>query len=163
MALFRRKKDSVLPEVDQYYQAERRDRTGLAWMLALLSIALVAGVIVAIFLAGRWAYNEITSDDEPSEVATTQTEDAPSFDGSSTEEPSSNEEGQGDQEVPAPAPASTPAPAPQKPNPQPTTPQTGDNGSLPRTGPADVVVVFGVVSTTAAAAHYAVQRRKQNS
>lgn len=171
MALFKRKaKDSVLPEVDQYYQAEKRDRSGLAWLLALVSIAVVALVIVLLFLGGRWIYRQITDDNEPEVVNVgDDANDAPSFDGTDTND-DNQDNTTGDEPAPAPT---TPAPsnentnegtvnAPAQTTTPSTTPRTGDDSSdeLPNTGPGGMIGIFAGVTTLAGGIHYTVQRRK---
>jgi cytoskeletal protein RodZ len=159
MALFNRNKDTkALPEVEQYYQAERRDRTGLAWLLALVSMIIVAGLLVGIFMAGRWAYDQLANNDD--EVAITETsEEAPSFDGAPTDNsaestPAETPSAGTDEEVkPNPAvtaPTTTPAPT--------QTPRTGSD-ELPRTGAGSIAMIFTGVTLAAGSAHYAVQRR----
>lgn len=166
MALFGRKKqDTVLPEVDQYYEGERRDRAGLAWLLALVSVAIVALVIIGAFLGGRWLYRQVADKDSGSEVATTDTTDnVPSFDGAGedvsdnndTEETPASDDDQEEGRVDAPARTDTPN------QPIARTPSTGGSeaSDLPSTGPGDVVAIFMVVSATAGATHYAVTRKK---
>lgn len=165
MALFRRNKDSVLPEVDKYYEAEKRDRTGVAWLLALVSVAVVALIIVGLFLGGRWAYNKIAKNNDAEEVAQVDENGAPSFD--------NGEAPTGDTPAPADGTGEAPAPAPNGDESQgtvnapartetPSTPVTGDSGELPSTGPADTALIFATVSTAAGAAHYAVTKRKLN-
>ncbi len=63
MALFRQNKTqrTVLPEeVNDYYKAQKRERTGVALMLGLA--ALIATLIVgfALFFGGRWVYQKIS-------------------------------------------------------------------------------------------------------
>ncbi len=59
MALFKRKSDqSVLPEIERYYDAEKRERAGLAWLLALASIACVALLLIGLFYSGHWLYRK---------------------------------------------------------------------------------------------------------
>ncbi|MBA2278831.1 hypothetical protein H0V99_00090 [Candidatus Saccharibacteria bacterium] len=164
MAWFRRKNvdPSVLPEVDKYYTAERRERTGLAWLLALVSIAVVAAIIIALFLAGRFIYSRIV--DKPDDVATTQgvsDPQAPSFDGNPSDNSSSEPESSQNGSTPAITENNNDAEVnPASPGTSPATPVTGDD-SLPSTGPSSLVAVFASVSTVAAGAHYAVTRRKQ--
>lgn len=165
MALFGRKKqDAVLPEVDKYYEGERRDRAGLAWLLALVSVAIVALVLVGAFLAGRWVYRQIASDDA-AEVAVTDTADnVPSFDGAGedtsgdndTEETPADDDEQEEGRVDAPARTDTPS------QPAARTPSTGGSEvDLPSTGPGDVFAIFTVVSATAGATHYAISRQRE--
>lgn len=181
MALFKRnKKESILPEVDKYYEGERRDRTGLAWVLALVSVVVVALFIVALFLSGRWVYREIFGDDqEVAVVEETGQQEAPSFDGGSTEEGSeqNNTESNSDQNQPqannegsSPAPENTNTPSTQEEGnvdapartetPSTTTPTTGDD-PLPSTGPANMIGMFVGVSAIAGGIHYVVSRRRQ--
>ncbi|MCA9330392.1 hypothetical protein KDA11_07095 [Candidatus Saccharibacteria bacterium] len=63
MALFKRNptQRAVLPEeVNDYYKAQRRERTGVALMLGLVAlvVTLIAGF--ALFLGGRWAYQKLS-------------------------------------------------------------------------------------------------------
>ncbi len=168
MALFRRKKtDSVLPEVDKYYEGERRDRAGLAWLLALISVVIVALIIIGVFLAGRWVYRQATKDNA-NDVAISDV-DVPSFDGATdgqngddkneeekraeeerkTEEARRAEEEAARGRVDAPVRTDTPS-----------VPATGDNAPLPNTGPANLVGVFAGVTTLAGGIHYVVERRR---
>lgn len=174
MALFNRKpKDSVLPEVDQYYEGERRDRAGLAWLLALVSVAVVALVIIGVFFAGRWAYRQIANNDDNGEVTVSDTtDDGLSFDGGSTnddtdgsESSNDNEQGsssQNDDTTENGQSDSSEAPAAGG-DETPSVPSTGGEESteaLPSTGPADLGAVFVVVTAAAGAAHYAVTRKR---
>lgn len=179
MALFKRKKkESVLPEVDKYYEAERRDRTGLAWLLAFVSIILVALFIIIVFFAGRWAYRAIFDNNQ--DVATTGDTtqvDTPSFDGQTTNEDANKGSGEttpgntGDTELDQPQPqeptepeGNVDAPArtdvPSTPTPAPTVPVTGDD-PLPNTGPESLVTLFVGVSALAGGSHYAISRKRQ--
>lgn len=172
MALFRRsKKESTLPEIDKYYDGERRDRTSLAWLLALISVIIIALIIIGIFLAGRWLYREVTDTNDSNNVAIEET--VPSFDGGSTDQSQSvtsddtrnsqeddqdqNDQSQADdtqdEEGVVDAPARTETPSTPG-----ATPQTGDD-ALPGTGPAGLVGTFVGVSTLAGGIHYAVNRK----
>lgn len=165
MALFRRKKDAVLPEVEKYYEAERRDRSGLAWLLALVSILVVAGLIVGLFFAGRWVFNTVTNDsDETSQTTGSDAADLPSIDGG----PATNGGTQNsDTDAPADADEQTPddsnatseaADESTSPNSTPLA-ATGTN-ELPNTGAGSLVGIFAGVSTVAGGTHYVVQRRR---
>lgn len=176
MALFKRKKkESILPEVDKYYEAERRDRTGLAWLLALVSIVLVALFIIIVFLAGRWAYRAIFEDDK--DVAVTSDisqQDNPSFDGgsndnenndqsdankegSSTDQPQNSDTSEPEGSVDAPATTDTPSTPT---NNETSVPRTGDD-PLPSTGPESLTAVFVGTSALAGGSHYVISRRRQ--
>lgn len=61
MALFGRGRntDSVPQEVKDYYEAERRERSGMAWLLALATLVVTLVLAGGIFLGGRWAYRKV--------------------------------------------------------------------------------------------------------
>lgn len=169
MALFNRnKKDSVLPEIDKYYDGERRDRAGLAWLLALVSVIAVTLLVVGVFLGGRWAYRALTDNNDVAVVNNGDEELVPDFDGvvppsegedtpaPSDEEPESSE----DQPEEAPAEEDGTVQAPARTDTPSEVPSTGDD-PLPKTGPASIVGVFIGVSSTAGAAHYALNRKRK--
>ena len=162
MALFNRKpkNSSVLPEVDQYYSAERRERAGLAWVLALVSIVVVALVLIGLFFGGRWVFRKINNDDK----ATVNTSDnTGSFDGEFNDEDGTDSNSATDtpDEAATPQPA-TPSttPAPVTTPTTPATPAPASNAALPNTGPASTAMVFVASSLMAGGAHYIVTRRK---
>jgi len=64
MALFRRRKTNagVLPEIEEYYEAEKRDRTAVAWLMAIVSIVCVVALIIGLFFGGRFVYDRLTDD-----------------------------------------------------------------------------------------------------
>jgi hypothetical protein len=77
MKLFRRKSSAttnVPPEVAEYYQAERRDKTGMAWLMTLFALLVTVIIVLGLFLAGRWLYRTIRGNDVPT-TTTTQTQD----------------------------------------------------------------------------------------
>ena len=79
MALFNRrnKNKEVLPqEVREYYQAEKRDRTGMAWLLAITTLVVTFLIAAGLFFGGRWAYRAIFDNDDKSGDTTSQTETA---------------------------------------------------------------------------------------
>lgn len=135
MAWFRRKKsDDLAQEFKDYYQggAQSTQRSGLAWILALVTLVCSVFLVIALFLGGRWIYRKVT-DKQPE---TTQTVN-PGVGG--TNQPTTNPTPQPAAPTPTP-PATTPTPPPA------TTPPTtnGQNGqtatptppsSLPSTGP----------------------------
>ena len=61
---FRRKpidSKQVPPEVQQYYDSEHRERVGLAWLIAFLSLIVTIVVIVGLFFGSRWVYRKIAN------------------------------------------------------------------------------------------------------
>jgi hypothetical protein len=76
MALFKRKKkDSVLPEeVRDYYTAEKRDRKGMAWLLAIATLIVTFLIAAALFFGGRWVYRTVFDNDNKDNKTTSQEE-----------------------------------------------------------------------------------------
>lgn len=127
MAFWNRKKNNDLAnEFREYYQPNTNERTGLAWVLALITLVCSLFLIVSLFWGGRWIYRKITDKDNTN---TAQTTNKPAA-------------------TPVPAVSPTPAtgvptvtPTPQSgvagsstaPTPTPT--PTGQSSQLPNTGP----------------------------
>ncbi len=163
---FNRKKDnttdsSLPPEVHEYYQAERRDRTGMAWLLAAGTLVATVLLVLGLFFGGRWVYRAVT--DRNDDAATTQTEEGSEesqadsdrsqspqdTDGQSGDE-QSGENGQGDDETDD-QPVQ-PLPAPTEPSDTPSAPE-GSASDLPGTGPGDMTAIFLLVTAGAALLH----------
>lgn len=188
MALFRRNKSANSPalpeEVNDYYQAEKRDRTWMAWLLALLSLAVTTLIIMGLFFGGRWVYRKIRPNNQPAvPIAGNQTSDspAPATDGDANNQGANTEPSQQEKEreeqrkkeeeekrkeqerarVNAPT---NPTPAPTAQNPSPTsgpatttTPNADSN--LPETGPGDLIAVFVLTTLAGALVHRYVLRQ----
>lgn len=63
------KSDKVLPEIEKFYEAEKRERAGLAWILAIASVAMVAAALIGVFFGGRWIYRKATHNSGETSVA----------------------------------------------------------------------------------------------
>ena len=133
MALFRRNKQDLTPEFQEYYQTPGR-RSGTAWLMAVATIAIGAALILGLFYGGRWTYRKLANRDDKKTTATPANTDLiggnaqvlknPS-DGSKTPTPPTPNPSN-----PSPTPAKTPTPPPARataPSPAPA--------SLPATGP----------------------------
>lgn len=145
----------VPEEIQDYYQTERRERTGVAWLLAFGTLIVTILVAGGIFFAGRWAYREIAgTDDDSTEIAQneeqeqseTERQEPASGQGNASEDESgtSQDEGvvQGNSDI--------------------ATPTTGDSeGDLPDTGPAGTVSAFFAVSVIAYLGHRLYAKRAQ--
>jgi cytoskeletal protein RodZ len=131
MAWFKRnKKESVMPEeVRDFYASERRDRKGMAWLLAIATLLLTFAIAAALFFGGRWAYRAIfDNNDEP---ATTQNE----------QQEESTEQQTNDQNQPSGSdqPGGTSSTNTNQPN-NPSAPAGGNTGGTGSTGaPAQTV------------------------
>jgi len=164
MALFNRKKktDSVgmPPELQDYYQAENRERTWMAWVLGLATLVVTILLALALFFGGRWVYRKVRN--EPA-VTTTQTENKADQATVSTNSPTDTDSNNNDTATtppstpaPAPSPSSTPAPTTGTSSTSTSTP--GNAGkvtstALPDTGPSDTLAIFAAVTVLAYAAH----------
>lgn len=86
MALFnRRSKTDVPEEIQEYYQTEKRERAGIAWLLAFGTLIVTIVLAAAIFFAGRWAYRKIAgNNDTPTTTQVAQNDDQ-SQEGSSSD------------------------------------------------------------------------------
>lgn len=128
----RKRQDQALPEeVQDYYDSSRKQRTGMAWLLALGTLVVTVLLAVLLFFGGRWVYQQFAGDDEPAQE-TTQTEspeqdatDQAATPSGNNQQGASNQQGSSSTNTATPSPA-TPAP----------TPNTGSTGSeIPATGP----------------------------
>lgn len=167
----RKKKDDVPAEIQEYYQAERRERVGVAWVVALLTLLVTVAVVLGLFFGGRWVYRKVANRDSGGQTTTTQTE-APSPQPSPGAQSPDGKDGNGDQPAsPPPAPTtpqpSSPDTAAPNPAPAPTSPPLATNpgatpqgGPVPSAGPGDVVAVFAGTSALAALAHRLYWKRR---
>jgi len=123
---------NVPAEVKQYYQAERRERVGLAWLLAAGTLIVTVLVVLGLFFGGRWIYRQVT-DDKPASTATEQQENNNNQNqGQSQGQSDSNNNGQTtNPNQPTPT---TPQQTPQ-PNTDNSNGSTPTTGEVPRTGP----------------------------
>jgi cytoskeletal protein RodZ len=73
MALFNRNNRTNVPaEIQEYYQTERRERAGIAWLLAFGTIVVTIVLAAGIFFAGRWAYRKIAGTDSKKDTSSQQ-------------------------------------------------------------------------------------------
>jgi hypothetical protein len=74
MAWFNRRKQNtdVLPEeVREYYQTERRERNGMAWLLAAATLVVTFIIAAGLFFGGRWAYRAVFNNDDKKTASNT--------------------------------------------------------------------------------------------
>lgn len=143
---FKKKPDegiSAVPEeIQDYYAAERRGRTGIAWLLALATLLTTLALAAVIFLGGRWAYRKIH---HPS-TGTTSQPNPPS------------------QPIATPAPPKT-STTPKTPHKSKSTkkvapkvsakpPITAQSKNLSNTGPGNILGLFAVTTLLASTGHY---------
>jgi hypothetical protein len=169
----RNKKDDVPAEIQEYYQAERRERAGIAWVVGLATLLITLAVVLGLFYGGRWLYRTVVDGDRTPPTTQTETpgEPAPqdqpgdspdgteSTDGENPATPPQSET-PGDQDGQQGGSGSTDTGSPD--TDRPTSPQTGGPGAsgLPDSGPGEVLGIFAVTSLAAAAAHHFIQSRR---
>lgn len=157
MALFKRKKggtSNIPTEVQDYYQAQQRDRTGIAWLLALGTLVITILLALGLFIGGRWVYRKIANND---------TSKTPN-NGEVAQNPRENEDARQPESSTSPqtpTPQTTPTPSPGTPNTsQPSsTPNTGTPSDLPNTGSAEVISTF-LITTAAGTVLYQIRLRR---
>lgn len=157
--------DSVPQEVQDYYRSERRERTGVAWLLALGTLVVTVLLAVGLFFGGKWLFQKITGDKD-SGTTTSQTENTgtsstttttPSDSGSSTNASSGGSSSGGgsgsgttqqeqNQAGSGSAPAANTTPPATSSGSQASTPASTE--TLTNTGPGDTLAVF-LVATAA--------------
>lgn len=147
----------VPPEVQNYYQAEKREKVGIAGLLALGTLLVTIVVAMGLFFGGRWVYRSLSNNDNKDGKQTAQqgtndnqnTNDGDKAADTPVSTPSQPEK------KPTPAPAPAPAPA------ETSSKSTTANSDLPNTGPGDTLaMVLGtvLVSTTV----FYIKRRPQD-
>lgn len=168
MRLFGRKNnvETVPQEVREYYEAERRERTGLAWLLALGTLVVTLLIASGLFFGGRWAYHKVADKNDKKTVATQTQGSEPKFE--STTEDSKTEQkattaapSTSTSSTATSTPAATPAPSATKTTPAPavTTPApaatstTTTPKTLVNTGPADIIVIFVTIAAAGTLYH----------
>lgn len=136
MALLNRRKKNtdVLPEeVREYYQAEKRQKAGVAWVLALGTLLVTFLVAGALFFGGRWAYRAIfDKDDKPT---TSQSQDQDSTDSSIDSSSAANNAGGQTSSASTNTPSTT------------TNPGASTNTTTPAPAPTPAAPTPGLVNT----------------
>lgn len=168
MALFKRNKDQTVQsevqvpaEIQEYYQAERRERAGVAWLLALGTLVVTLLLAVGLFFGGRWVYRKTThKNTSTAKTNTSQSSDQSTPDNTSSSSTSSSTDQSSSSNSSASSSASTPtsnsssAPAASSSTATPSQTSTGSSSnSLPNTGPGDVLAIFAITAIAGALAH----------
>lgn len=161
---FKRKKSNtkaVPAEVKKYYASEHRERVGLAWVIAFLSLILTVAVVAGLFFGGRWAYRKIAhKNTTPSTGVGVDNLPAPSANPGTVSKPSNLQptapppKGDGKINTSKPATSSKPKPSVATKSSQPTP------TAITNTGAGSTLTVFLAVTILATAGHMQYQRRR---
>ena len=169
MAWFRRAKteQNVLPEIEKYYDAEKRERAGLAWLLAVVSIACVALLLIGAFFGGRWVYRKTTKTNKTPGIVTVKTNETKAGISGATDtvvgtviNPDTPKPSIAKPDVTTPSPT-TPVVTPPT-NPSPATPSLPTPSRLVNTGPGSTLSIFIVTSISFAVAHNLLRRKRSS-
>ena len=68
---FKRNKKTTIAELEEYYATKNKSRPVMAWFMAFLSLVITVVVLIGIFLAARWVYRTIVSDDQSATTTST--------------------------------------------------------------------------------------------
>lgn len=171
---FRRKNDAseeqpeyqVPSEIQDYYQAERRERAGIAWLMATGTLVVTIILAVGLFFGGRWAYRKVKGNDSQQAATNSNVEQATGDNQPQTPQASSANTSQPSPTPPAaptppPPAAPTPSTAPAASTPPATSSaSTSAQSNLPNTGPGNVVAGFIVATILGTSAHYLMTNRR---
>ncbi len=144
--------DSTVPaELQHYYKSEHRERIGLAWLVAFMSLVVTVAVVFGAFYGGRWTYRKVThkngnSIDQPAGVS----QKPEVIPGPTDQKTTSNPTLQGSNSSAATT-LSTPT----------TSSTQGSNKSLVNTGPGNTLAIFVATTVVGAVLHSLVMRQKR--
>jgi hypothetical protein len=79
MPLFKRKDKTTIAELEDYYSNQKKNNTGRAWLMAILSLFITLAVLAGLFFGGQWIYQVITNDDGVTVTTSDQQGGIPSF------------------------------------------------------------------------------------
>lgn len=159
-----RRKDTTTTQVssdaDDYYRTERRERVGLAWLLAFGSLIATVLIALALFYGVRFIYHKI----HHTNTTATNTSTSQSTDQSSGSSASGTQT-TGQTNAPGSSTTTTPSTSSSTSTNSSTASGTSATGSnagtnLANTGPGSTITIFFAVSILGALAHNAYQRRK---
>lgn len=164
---FNRRKEEIIDttevptEIQEYYNAERRERAGMAWLLALGTLLATLVLAVGLFFGGRWVYRKVAHKDHKPTTTSNVTK-APTDDKTKTTNPADKPSNTSTGTVNAPAtpggttntatpPAATntaTSTAAQQTATQ-SASTTKPSSTLPNTGPANTLGIFAVTVVVA--------------
>lgn len=146
MALFGDKNKQTIEELENYY-SNREQKTGMAWVMAFLSLLLTVVVFSGLFFGGRAVYRALSDDGTSNTtVSDNNTASDTSMPGSTSPTPSSDSSSGTANPTPSPAPApntsgvvSDQAASTTTPSSSSQTAQSGQGGETPAARPSTAV------------------------
>ena len=173
---FRRKNKQTIAEIENYYagQSSGKGRSGMAWLMAIISLLITLIIIALLFFGIRWIYRTLVDDsaDQTDTVATGQVSEAEAEQASGSDSDSEgsqsssdvlNEELAGNDSesegtVSDEAASTTRDTAGDSTTSSTSTPTTGGSEPLPNTGPGEVLLF---VPAATVAVGYIISRKRQ--
>lgn len=161
----------VPPEVKQYYESEHRERVGLAWLVAFLSLIATVLIVAGLFFGGRWIYRKVSNDNPPANVQTSESDKSESS--NSNDQAESNNQSQSESNNDESSNSSNPESESGSNQNESSNNSTDTDQSITGTtdqaapdqmadtGPGSTLAVFVAVSVVAMLGHSAYLRRKQ--
>ncbi|MBP6962734.1 hypothetical protein KBB49_04320 [Candidatus Saccharibacteria bacterium] len=149
MAIFKRRKNQTVAELEEYY-ASKKTRSGMAWVMAFTSLLLTILVVAGLFFGVRWVYRSLTDDNLEVTVTTVDVSgDQESSDMNIDESAENSNEPEPTENFPSVVSdeaASTTTPSTSSPVASaPSTPATG-GGNIPNTGAGEVLIVAPIIA-----------------
>lgn len=132
---------------EEYYQAPRKERAGVAWLLAFGTLIVTVIIAAGVFFAGRWAYRQVVGDPEPDTTSVGTNQDETEEEDADDEPPAEESENDAAQDETDGTVAGN------------TTPE----GDLPGTGPGNTLATFVLVSLVAYLAHRTLSARSDSA
>lgn len=147
----------VSSDVDDYYRSERRERVGLAWLLAFGSLIATLLIALVLFYGVRFVYHKVHHTNNGGTTATTESTSGGQESASSSASNSGQTNAPGNNSTSTPSSSGTSSSAA---NTGASSSATSSGQNLANTGPGSTVAIFFTVSVLGMLAHNFYQRRK---
>ncbi len=151
-------KAPVPPEVKRYYDSEHRERVGLAWLVAFLSLIATILIVAGLFFGGRWIYRKLThKNNQPSTsqpASTNQSESANNQSESQSSQSQTDNSSSSSSESNSSSSSNNSEPTTNTPSSQ------APSNQVANTGPGSNLAIFLAVTIIATAGHSIYLRRR---
>lgn len=155
MAIFKRRKNQTVAELEEYYASKKPRTGGMAWVMAIVSLLITILVVSALFFGGRWIYRSLTNDTTDVTVTTTETNDDNVNDFGESEGKAETDENFPGVVTDQAASTSTPSSS----SPSSSSSTSPANTDLPSTGPGEVS--FIIMAITFVAGYYLMLKKQK--